>query len=177
MPRWALSIAVAALFSACAGVGGALNATIQDIMVRDVNPAAQLLWGAAGLESTAAGTFDLAPKSEADWEELRRGVMRLIKSADALTVRGRRVAVEGATLADASFEGNLKAPDIQTGIDGDFDAFVGRAWTLRDAGNFALDAIAKRNAEQLAEAGELVNDACSACHDAYWFPNSVQPIQ
>jgi cytochrome c556 len=48
---------------------------------------------------------------------------------------------------------------------------------LRDAGKFALDIIEKRDAERLGEAGELVNNACSACHDAYWFPNSIQPVQ
>lgn len=174
MPRGAYRFTfAAALLCACAGSGD----TIQDIMVKDVNPAAQVLWGAAGRESTAAGTFDLEPKSDADWEKVRQGVMRLIQSAEDLTLPGRRVAVEGAVLADADFPGNLKAPDVQSEIDRDFEGFVGRAWALRDAGRFALDVVEKRDAERLGEAGELVNDACSACHDAYWFPNSIQPVQ
>lgn len=173
MPRGRLSIAIFALWlSACAGG----NDTIQDIMRAEVNPAATAIWGAVALESTVQGTREFSPREDAEWDALKRHANALIASAGRLEIR-RKVAPPGATLADANFEGNLKAPDIQKGIDSDFDGFIGRAWTLRDAGKFTLDAIERRNLEQLAEAAELVNDACSACHDAYWFPNSVQPVQ
>jgi hypothetical protein len=172
MPRRAASaVILAAGLSACAG-----GATIQDIMRGQVNPAAGAIWAAVRLESDAAGTRDISPRNEAEWEALKLQAERLIASAKRLAVR-RRVAPPGTILADADFPGNLKAPDIQTGIDNDFEGFIGRTLTLRDAGRFAIDAIEKRDTGQLAEAGELVNAACSACHDAYWFPNSVQPVQ
>jgi hypothetical protein len=173
MPRGRLSIGLFVLWlSACADG----DATIQDIMRAEVNPAASAIWGAVALESTAQGTREFSPREDAEWEALKRHANALIASAGRLEIP-RKVAPTGATLADANFPGNLKAPDIQTGIDSDFEGFIGRAWTLRDAGKFTLDAIEKRSTEQLAEAGELVNDACSACHDAYWFPNSIQPVQ
>ncbi len=172
MPRGGLSIAIAAVLSACAGG----DDTIQDIMREAVNPAASAIWGAAALESTAQGTREFSPREDAEWDALKRHANALIASAGRLEIP-RKVAPPGAILADTNFEGNLKAPDIQTGIDSDFDGFIGRAWTLRDAGKFVLDVIEKRDAERLAEAGELVNEACSACHDAYWFPNSIQPVQ
>lgn len=152
-------------------------ATIQDVMILRVNPAANLLWGSVALESTQSGTVERAPRGDAEWEAIRRGIIALMDAADLLATPGRRVAAPGAILADANTPGNLAAGDIQNGIDTDWLGFVQRARALRDAALGTLAAVEEGNIGKLAEAGETVNTACAACHDAYWYPNSIQPVQ
>jgi cytochrome c556 len=163
--------------AACAGRAFHPSETIQDIMVHRVAPAAGVLWGAVGLESTSTGTVEHALRTDADWNAVRTGITALLEAADLLAVPRRRVAAPGRVLADANTPGNLTAAEIQTGVDADQDGFAARARALHDAGLTALAAVRARNVEKLAEAGETVNNTCASCHSAYWYPDSIQPVQ
>ena len=45
-----------------------------------------------------------------------------------------------------------------------------RIETLRNASLNVLEVVKKRDASQLWEASELVDQACEACHRSYWYP-------
>jgi cytochrome c556 len=55
----------------------------------------------------------------------------------------------------------------------DDDEWMTRARALVDAGRAALLAAQKRDPEAVMSTGELITNACDACHQKYWDDNDA----
>lgn len=142
-------------------------ATLQDIMVAEVDPSADALWDAVAYVSTLEGKQDHRPRSEEKWQALRRSAIVLIEATNLLKFRHRPVGAVSRPPAS----GELNAAEIRRRVDstrGSFDQF---ADVLRSASMSALTAIEKRSPNALFEAGAKIDTACEACHRAYWYPD------
>lgn len=148
-----------------------VTGSIQQLMIERIDPAADALWGAVGIEEIAAGTHVRAPRGDAEWQGLRQQAQTLILGAAALKTAG--LAVGGRThgrLADAGTPGIRSATDIRRDIDREPARFVAAADRLQRAGDAASAAIAAHDAGRLTEAGAAIDAACEGCHAAYWYP-------
>ena len=150
-------------------------ATIQELMAAQVDPSADLLWASVSTVITAAGTEEKQPRTEAEWQTVRRYAVTLVEGANLLAVPGRRVAASGGKTEDSTIPGIERPENIQKAIDADPASFVTAAVRLRDAGLKAVTAIDQRNAQGLVEAGGDLDSACEACHLKYWYPHSPRP--
>jgi len=150
-------------------------ATIQELMVTRVDPSADLLWASVSTVITAAGTEEKQPRTEAEWQTVRRYAVTLVEGANLLAVPERRVAASGGKTEDSTIPGIERPENIQKAIDADPASFVAAVVRLRDAGLKALTAIDQRNAQGLVEAGGDLDSACEACHLKYWYPHSPRP--
>lgn len=150
-------------------------ATIQELMATQVDPSADLLWASVSTVITAAGTEEKQPRTEVEWQTVRRYAVNLVEGANLLTVPNRRVAVSGGKTEDSSIPGIERPENIQKAIEEDPGRFDRAAVALRDAGLKALAAIDQRNAQGLVEAGGDLDSACEACHLKYWYPHSPRP--
>jgi hypothetical protein len=157
--------------------GAALGpaATIQELMATQVDPSADLLWASVSTVITAAGTQEKQPRTEAEWQTVRRYAVTVVESANLLAVPERRVAASGGKTEDSAIPGIERPENIQKAIDVDPASFVNAALRLRDAGLKAVTAIDQRNAPGLVEAGGDLDSACEACHLKYWYPHSPRP--
>src|SRR5918999_333890 len=69
------------------------DATIRDLMVTVIDPAADGIWFAVKSETTREGTvIDTQPRNEEEWQTVRRAAMTLIDGADLIMMPGRKVA-------------------------------------------------------------------------------------
>jgi hypothetical protein len=155
--------------------GSSSGASIQELMATQVDPSADLLWASVSTVITAAGTEEKQPRTEAEWQTVRRYAMTLIEGANLLTVPDRRVAATGGKTEDSAVPGIELPENIQKAIEADPASFAGAAVLLRDAGLKALAAIDERSAQRLVEAGGDLDSACEACHLKYWYPHSPRP--
>ncbi len=144
--------------------------TIQQLMDTKVDPSADVLWDSVAFIATTKGEEDRRPRTAAQWDAVRRSALALLGAVDELAVPGRRVA-SGARKPGP---GELDTSAIQRLIDSNPDAFARRARGLRSAATQALQAIDARDADALMNAGGLIDEACEACHVAYWYPSQAQ---
>jgi hypothetical protein len=151
------------------------EATIQELMATRIDPAADALWASVSTVITAAGVQEKQPRTEAEWQTVRRHAVTLIEGAHLLATPTRRVAVPGGTTEDSAIPGIERPENIQKAIDADRASFVRAAMRLRDAGTAALRAVDQRNPQRLVEAGGDLDAACEACHLKYWYPHSPRP--
>ncbi|HEY5807166.1 MAG TPA: cytochrome c [Povalibacter sp.] len=151
------------------------TASIQEIMNSQVDPAADFLWESVSSETTAAGTVDHQPQTDAEWLELRHAAIRLVESANLLVVEGRRVAAEGHHLEDAHVPGISSATEIQQAIDADRSAFISYAHALHSTATQLLNAVDAKDPQALIVAGGHLDEACESCHMKYWYPNAPLP--
>jgi len=163
---------LALLFSsACAGPSPEYRttATVKDIMDSVVDPNADFLFDAVSTVVTAKGITEKAPKTDDDWKELRRHAVALMEATNLLQIPGRLVAQPGERAENPQIE--LGPEVIKTIIDSDRASWIKHTHTLHDATTVMMKAIAARNAEQVSEAGDVIDKACEGCHKQYWYPD------
>jgi hypothetical protein len=152
-----------------------LTASIQDIMLSEVDPAADALWDSVSTTYTSKGTDEHRPRTDEDWTALRHHAITLLEATNLLVMDGRRVAAENQTLQDSNTPGVLTSAEIQQKIDRDHSLLVKRAHALHDAAMLALTAIDKKDVEALENAGGMIDTACEQCHLTYWYPDPAPP--
>jgi len=151
------------------------QASIRDIMVSEVDPSADALWASVGSTVTASGTVDRSPRTDADWQTVRRYAITLTEAPNLLVIPGRKVAGVGQTTDDNSTPGIQKPDVIQAQIAADRPRFERLAKGLQLAGLKALKAVDAKDPAALIDAGAALDEACEACHRTYWYPNSPEP--
>lgn len=142
-------------------------ATLQEIMLAEVDPSADALWEAVEYISTPEGTQDRHPRTEEEWQTLRRSAVVLAEATNLLATPHRRVSdTNGSPGAE-----ELNMAEIQQRVDSGRESFDQLAAVLRSASLSALAAIKTRNPEALMDAGAAIDAACEGCHRAYWYPD------
>lgn len=145
-----------------------LTGTIKDLMDSEVDPSADFLWDSVATIVTRKGVDERRPRTDEEWKDVRRKAITLIEAPNLLMMNGRRVARPGEKADNPDVE--LGPEDIQEIIDGDRATFIQRAHGLQDAAKKALDAIDRKDADALQNAGEDIDEACEQCHLKYWYP-------
>jgi hypothetical protein len=151
------------------------TASIQDLMLAQIDFNADILWESVAVISTEKGTEERHPRTDEEWQTVRNHAIALMEGANLLMIPGRKVVHEGKVLQDSDVEGILKAEEIQALIDGDHAAFASRALALHDAAAGALKAIDAKDVNGLSEIGGVIDEACEQCHTKYWYPNQPLP--
>ncbi|WDS37015.1 hypothetical protein [Pseudoxanthomonas sp.] len=146
--------------------------TLQDLMLNEVDASADAIWDATGSITTSAGTIDRRPRTDADWDALRRHAIVLLESTNLLVIPDRKVT-------DAPFPsdgpGVFSSAQIQQQIDANRSEFNGLALGLRQVARAQLEAIDRRDVDALLQLGDAMDTACEACHRVNWYPNEVVP--
>jgi hypothetical protein len=150
-------------------------ATIQDLMLTQVDPSADALWASVSTTITAAGAQEKRPRTPGEWRAVRRLAVSLIEAGNLLLMAPRQVAERGSKTDDANVPGIESPQRMQRAIDADPAAFRQAALALRTASLKALSAIDEKDPEALTEAGGDLDAACEACHLRYWYPHSPLP--
>jgi hypothetical protein len=140
--RIALALAGAALLAGC---NNAPEVPIKDLMAKQVQPTAQTYWDAVRYESELVDgkvvNRDIRPRTDAEWEKVRKSAEDLIKFGELLQT-------------DAYTEG--RRPDWKEFAQG-----------LVDSSRLAEQAAAAKDTDKVFEVAYTVYSVCDACHKAY----------
>ena len=127
------------------------------------------LWDAVGTEYGPQGVIDKSPKTDEEWKEARNHAISLLEATNLLLMPGRTVAKPGEKSENPGIE---EGPEqIQKLIDADRATWVKYAHGLYDSTKLLLDAIEKKDAEQMLDLGDQLDQACENCHKNYWYPH------
>ncbi len=150
------------------------DATVKDLMLTMIDPAADVIWLAVKSETTKEGkVIDTTPRNEEEWQNVRRGAVTLMDGADLLMMPGRHVARPGEKSEVPGVE--LEPEEMERNINADRATWNMRAQALRDATMAVLTAIDARNAAQVFDLGDDIDLACENCHTHFWYPNEKIP--
>ncbi len=148
-----------------------ITASIKELMDATVDPSADAIWDSVAVVSTRKGTDERQPRSDAEWQAVRRHALTLIEAMNLVVMEGRHAAPPGTR----PNEGELAPDAIDQRIAASRPAFVQLAHGLLAAAVKALDAIDKKDAAALLQVGGDIDSACEACHVTYWYPNQKLP--
>jgi hypothetical protein len=152
-----------------------LTAGIQDIMAHMIEPSAEFLWGSVSSTVTAEGVEEKQPRTDEEWDEVRRSAIILAESANLLVMEGRPVAREGRHLDDHGTPGNLTAEQAEQAIAADRATFIAFSTALHDASTAMLKAADDKDPQAIVAAGEVLDEVCESCHLKFWYPGQKIP--
>lgn len=134
--------ALTVLFFGCGGPAPPPYKPVADtklLMEAVIDPAADVIWGAAGSIITSAGTEELAPKSEEEWTAVRNSAVVLTESGNLLMMAPRAKDEEWIRISQA----------------------------LVDTGTAAMRAAEAKNVDQVFTIGGDIYAVCTNCHSKY----------
>ncbi len=141
--------------------------SIREIMASLIDPQADKIWNSVRVISDSNGITEYTPETDEEWGALRRSTIAIIEGSNALMMPGRSVAPPGAQGEFPEYE--FTPEEVQARLEADFTSWTGFAENLQDNGLGILDAIDNRDTEKLSEWGAYLDEACEACHSAYWY--------
>ena len=140
-----------------------------------IEPSAEFLWESVSSTVTEQGVEEKQPRTDEEWNEVRRQAIILTESANLLLIEGRRVAREGRQLDDHGTPGNLTLEQVEQAIATDRATFVAFGQALHDAGAAMLKAADDKDVQAIMTAGETLDEVCESCHLKFWYPGQKIP--
>jgi len=151
--------------------------SVKELMRDMIDPASDYVFDAIGSVSNKKGTVETSPKTEADWDKIRWGGVMLAEGAYLLKVQ-RPFAPPGdennSTGPDAE---ELSPAQIKAKLERDPVLWNAKIEALRNVGLQVLDIVKRKDAKELWDASDNLDQACEACHLEYWYPNEKAYLQ
>jgi hypothetical protein len=151
------------------------TAGIQDIMAGMIEPSAEFVWESVSSIVTAEGVEEKQPRTDEEWDEVRRHAIILTESANLLLIEGRPVARPGRQLDDHGTPGNLTREQVEQAIATDRNSFVAFSRALHDVGATLIEAADAKDVQAIMTAGETLDEVCESCHLKFWYPGQKIP--
>jgi hypothetical protein len=142
-------------------------ATIKDVMHSMVDPSGDFLFHSVRTIADDQGVREVAPHTDAEWEDVRQHLMVLLDAPDLL--KGRRAARTRDRSKNPAVESEPE--DVQKLLDSDPSTFLSRAQKLQDAATVALTAVDAKDKDALLHGLDGIDKACESCHLRYWYPS------
>ena len=117
------------------------QASVKELMVSIVDPAADVLWDSVGTIISEEGVVEWYPKTDEEWAAVRNGAVTIMESGNLLMI-GDRARDNGAWM------------ELSRG--------------MIDAGAAALEAAESKDPDAVFAVGEQIYLACDRCHGLYW---------
>ena len=144
-------------------------ASIREVMNSVIDPNVDVVWGAVKTVIDHGKPIEHTPANDEEWEATRHSALTVAEGANLLMMPGRPVAPPGAGSLSPGIE---LAPDqVRALIDKDPRGWNQFARALQDSLQPAIDAIDKKDAQALFEAGDKIDEVCESCHQIFWYPD------
>jgi len=174
-----VAVAVAVFASACSDESPERSSTasfhptasIQDIMLSVVDPAADAIWESVATIVTHEGTEERRPRTDEDWETLRHEAVRLVEASNLMLMEGRDVARRGFRSEHPGIE--LEPEEVQELIEEDFETWTRLVNDYHRVAVTMFDAVTNRDADRLFDEGGPLDVTCERCHQRYWYPGAT----
>ena len=114
--------------------------SLKQVMEWVIDPNADVVWESVKSISTAAGTTEIYPRTDAQWEAIRNSAATLMEAGNILMLEGRAK---------------------------DDKQWMEYSKRFSRTAEVALRAAQDKNKAALFDAGGNIYNACKACHDQY----------
>jgi hypothetical protein len=144
--------------------------SVKELMRDMIDPASDYVFDAVKTVVTKNGVVETEPKTDADWDKIRIGAVTLAEGVYLLKIP--------RPFAPAGDENNSTGPDstelspaqIKAKLEADPVLWNAKIEALRNVGLEVLEIVKRKDAKELWDAGENLDQACESCHLLYWYP-------
>jgi hypothetical protein len=144
--------------------------SVKELMRYTIDPASDYIFDAVSTTVERGGVKERLPKTDEDWDKIRSGAVMLAETSDLLKVP-RPFAPEGDQNNSVGADATELAPaEILAKVTRDPVEWNARIQALRNVALETLEIVKKKNASEMWDAAENLDNACEQCHVSYWYP-------
>lgn len=144
--------------------------SVKELMKFMIDPVADNIFNAVGSRLTKAGMVEWEPKTDEDWDKITFGAISIAEGIYLLKVP-RPFAPAGDLNNSVGPDAvELSPTQITAKVERDPVEWNARIEALRNASLAVLEVVKKKDVNGMWEAGEILDQACEACHRSYWYP-------
>jgi hypothetical protein len=144
--------------------------SVKELMQNMIDPIADYIFDSVKIVQTKAGTTEVVPKTDADWDRILTGGVALAEAAALLKIP-RPFAPAGDLNNSVGPDAVELAPaEILAKVQRDPVEWNARIQALRNVGLEVIDIVKRKDVKELWDASENLDQACEACHRSYWYP-------
>lgn len=144
--------------------------SVKELMRDFIDPASDYVFDAVGTVIMRGKRVEKVPRTDEDWDHIRVGAVMLAEGADLLKVP--------RAFAPAGDENNSRGPEpeelspaqIIAKLERDPVLWNAKIQALRNVGLEVLDIVKRRDANELWDASDNLDQACENCHLEFWYP-------
>jgi len=145
--------------------------SVKELMQYMIDPASDYVFDSVkSIVQPNGKVVEVAPKTDEDWEKLRIGAVTMLEGIYLLKVQ-RPFTPAGDVNNSVGPDANELSPtEIAAKVQKDPVEWNARIEALRNVGLQVLDIVKRKDAKELWDASENLDEACEACHKSYWYP-------
>jgi hypothetical protein len=144
--------------------------SVKELMRDFIDPASDYVFDSIGTVIIKGKVTETMPRSDADWDKVRMGAVMLAEGVYLLKVP--------RPFAPAGDENNSTGPEpeelspaqITAKLQKDPVLWNAKIEALRNVGLEVLEIVKKRDANELWDAADNLDQACENCHLEFWYP-------
>jgi hypothetical protein len=144
--------------------------SVKELMRDMIDPASDYVFDAVGTVIVKNRVVETLPRTDDDWNRIRIGAVTLAEGAYLLKVP-RPFAPPGDENNSSGPEPEELSPaQITAKLHADPVLWNAKIEALRNVGLEVLEIVKKKDAKELWDAAENLDQACETCHLEYWYP-------
>jgi len=135
-----------------------------------IDPASDYVFDAVGTIVTKKGHVERIPKTEADWDRIRIGAVTLAEGVYLLKIPRPFAPAGDANNSGGPEPYELSPTQITAKLAADPVLWNAKIEALRNVGLEVIEIVQRKDASELWDAAENLDQACENCHLEYWYP-------
>jgi hypothetical protein len=151
--------------------------SVKELMRDMIDPASDFVFDSVGVISSRNASIETKPKTDADWDRIRVGAVTMAEGVYLLKVP--------RPFAPAGDENNSTGPDpeelspsqITAKLERDPVLWNAKIEALRNVSLEVLDIVKRKDANELWDAAENLDQACENCHLEFWYPGEKEYLK
>jgi len=144
--------------------------SVKELMRDMIDPASDFVFDSISTVTSKKGVVETEPRTDAEWDKVRFGAVTMAEGIYLLKIP--------RPFAPPGDENNSTGPDpeelspaqIMAKLKADPVLWNAKIEALRNVGLEVLEIVKKKDAKQLWDAAEDLDQACEGCHIEYWYP-------
>ena len=151
--------------------------SVKELMRDMIDPASDYVFDAIGGVDNKKGSLETVPKTEADWDKVRIGGVMLAEGAYLPQGAAPLRAARRREQQHRSRPGRIVTGQIKAKLEHDPVLWNAKIEALRNVGLQVLDIVKRKDAKELWDAADNLDQACEACHLEFWYPGEKAFLQ
>jgi hypothetical protein len=148
--------------------------SVKELMRDFIDPASDYVFDSVATIITKGKRVDREPRTDEEWDHVRWGGVMLAEGSYLLKIP--------RPFAPAGDQNNSTGPDpeelspsqITAKLEADPVLWNAKIEALRNVGLEVLDIVKRKDAKELWDASDNLDQACEGCHLAYWYPGEKE---
>ena len=148
--------------------------SVKELMRDMIDPASDYIFDSVAEIVTTKGVVETKPKTDGDWEKIRIGAVTMAEGVYLLKIP-RPFAPPGDENNSTGPEPEELSPaQIKAKLEADPVLWNAKIEALRNVGLEVLEIVKKKDANELWDAAENLDQACENCHLEFWYPGEKE---